>query len=198
MTGRIFFVSCSHQRSGKHYRPYNLTVSKCFTVLTRNRRETDIRSQPGAVPGGVLRVTHNHSREEQENGAVRVDRTCYVTKSYQDPGSDTVIAYQAKKLDSVLQWLDGSSCNKKHEDVISLRQPDTCTWLPETVQYREWRNTDDSFLWLQGKGVVSKTVSRFRLYSDRIMVVAGAGKTVLKCVNVRPFMPRLTTSTVLP
>ncbi|KAF8439131.1 ankyrin repeat-containing domain protein [Boletus edulis BED1] len=64
----------------------------------------------------------------------------------------------SRKLDDVLRWLDGLSCAAKQEETLSLRQPDTCTWLYSTPEYESWRNSDDSFLWLQGKPGSGKTV----------------------------------------
>ncbi|KAF8137382.1 hypothetical protein EV363DRAFT_1428288, partial [Boletus edulis] len=62
------------------------------------------------------------------------------------------------KLDDILRWLDGLSCAAKHEETLSLRQPDTCTWLHSTPEYRSWRNSEDTFLWLQGKPGSGKTI----------------------------------------
>ncbi|KAF8555697.1 hypothetical protein OG21DRAFT_818605 [Imleria badia] len=55
------------------------------------------------------------------------------------------------RIDDILKWLDGLSCAPKQEETLSLRQPDTCTWLHSTPKYESWKNSDDSFLWLQGK-----------------------------------------------
>ncbi|KAF8549429.1 hypothetical protein OG21DRAFT_588736 [Imleria badia] len=63
-----------------------------------------------------------------------------------------------KKLDDIIQWLDGLSCSEKQEETLSLRQPDTCTWLHSAPEYESWRNSVDSFLWLQGKPGSGKTV----------------------------------------
>ncbi|KAG9314893.1 hypothetical protein JVU11DRAFT_3995 [Chiua virens] len=63
-----------------------------------------------------------------------------------------------KKIDALIQWLDGFACNDKYESTLRLRQPNTCAWLPETNQYSTWRNSEDSFLWLQGKPGAGKTI----------------------------------------
>jgi hypothetical protein len=65
---------------------------------------------------------------------------------------DDILA--AKKLNSMLRWLRAWSCNEIYERTLLLRQPDSCIWLLDTNAYKRWRNTEDSFLWLHGKGKV--------------------------------------------
>ena len=58
----------------------------------------------------------------------------------------------AGKLNTILEWLNAWKCRDVHERTTHLRQPDTCTWLPNTKMYQAWRNGGNSFLWLNGKG----------------------------------------------
>lgn len=58
----------------------------------------------------------------------------------------------AGKLNSILEWLNAWKCRDIHERTTLLRQPDTCTWLPNTKPFQAWRNVGNSFLWLNGKG----------------------------------------------
>ena len=67
------------------------------------------------------------------------------------PNSEAQIS-TAGKLNSVLEWLNAWKCRDVHERTTSLRQPDTCTWLLDTKAYQTWRNVENSFLWLNGKG----------------------------------------------
>ena len=60
--------------------------------------------------------------------------------------------FTARKLNSVVEWLNAWKCRDIHERAVLLRQPDTCIWLPDTKAYQTWRNTENSFLWLNGKG----------------------------------------------
>ncbi|KAF8556663.1 ankyrin [Imleria badia] len=62
------------------------------------------------------------------------------------------------QLSEISSWLDAWDCTSKHEDTLELRQPDTCTWLPDTDEYATWRTGDDSFLWLHGKPGSGKSV----------------------------------------
>ncbi|KAG9314842.1 hypothetical protein JVU11DRAFT_3938 [Chiua virens] len=62
------------------------------------------------------------------------------------------------KIDSLLQWFDGLTCDEKYGDFLKMRQPGTCKWLLETSQYNKWKNGQDLFLWLQGKPGAGKTV----------------------------------------
>ena len=61
------------------------------------------------------------------------------------------------RLDTVLRWLDAFRCIGKHVDTLSLRQSHTCTWFPETSQYKAWLAGENPFLWLHGKGSVLKS-----------------------------------------
>ncbi|KAF8434058.1 hypothetical protein L210DRAFT_2666668 [Boletus edulis BED1] len=63
-----------------------------------------------------------------------------------------------EKLDIILQWLDAFRCFEKHRATLLQRQPDTCTWLPETGEYKAWFDNENSFLWLQGKAGCGKSV----------------------------------------
>ena len=67
----------------------------------------------------------------------------------------TVMACIAvESLDTALRWLDGFTCFGKHVETLSQRQSHTCTWFPETNQYKEWLAGENTFLWLQGKGLL--------------------------------------------
>ena len=60
----------------------------------------------------------------------------------------------AKKLNSILKWLHAWSCTEIYEHTLLLWQPDTCIWLPNMNAFKTWRNTESSFLWLHGKGML--------------------------------------------
>jgi len=61
-------------------------------------------------------------------------------------------------LKEILEWVDAWDCTEKHEGTRELRQPDTCTWLPDTEEYQTWRYSNDVFLWLHGKPGSGKSV----------------------------------------
>lgn len=63
-----------------------------------------------------------------------------------------------KMLEEVLQWIDGLNCAEKQDVTLALRQPGTCRWLFDTNQYKTWRGSENSFLWLRGKGKESPQV----------------------------------------
>ncbi|KAF8557457.1 hypothetical protein OG21DRAFT_1520519 [Imleria badia] len=63
-----------------------------------------------------------------------------------------------EKLDVILQWLDAFRCFERHRAALLQRQADTCTWLPETNEYKTWLTDEKSFLWLQGKAGCGKSV----------------------------------------
>ena len=63
-----------------------------------------------------------------------------------------------ESLDAILQWLDAFRCIEKHVDTLLQRQSDTCAWLLKTTEYKEWLTAgESSFLWLHGKGWLSKS-----------------------------------------
>ncbi|KAF8127052.1 hypothetical protein EV363DRAFT_1223873, partial [Boletus edulis] len=72
--------------------------------------------------------------------------------------TDAHAASAVEKLDIILQWLDAFRCFEKHRATLLQRQPDTCTWLPETGEYKAWFDNENSFLWLQGKAGCGKSV----------------------------------------
>ena len=84
-----------------------------------------------------------------------------------------------KKLNGILRWLRAWNCNEIYERTLLLRQPDTCIWLPSTNTYKRWRDTENSFLWLHGKGRVLE-VSRVSL--AEVIVLSRSGKI---CPSVR-------------
>ena len=65
-----------------------------------------------------------------------------------------------KKLNGILRWLRAWNCNEIYERILLLRQPDTCIWLPNTIAYKRWRDEENSFLWLHGKGRVLEVSRR--------------------------------------
>ncbi|KAF8552326.1 hypothetical protein OG21DRAFT_151486 [Imleria badia] len=68
----------------------------------------------------------------------------------------------SQKLKRLLKILDALDCSEKHRETSSMRQSDTCMWLPATEAYRSWREGKGSFLWLQGKAGAGKSVLFFR------------------------------------
>ena len=57
----------------------------------------------------------------------------------------------AQNFEEILGWLDGLNCAEKQDVTLLLRQPDTCKWLFDTIQYKMWRDRECSCLWLCGK-----------------------------------------------
>ena len=88
--------------------------------------------------------------------------------------------HTAEKLNKLLNVLDALGCSGKHRETSSMRQSDTCMWLPATDAYRSWREGKDTFLWLQGKGVPFD--GSIGSVADTSLIPAGAGKSVLACV----------------
>lgn len=79
-----------------------------------------------------------------------------------DPTSSTSeMLSAAEKLNIILGWLNAWNCKEMHKRTSLLRQPGTCTWLPNTNEFQTWRNTKDSFLWLHGKGGMFDTTQIF-------------------------------------
>ncbi|KAF8120720.1 hypothetical protein EV363DRAFT_71972, partial [Boletus edulis] len=70
------------------------------------------------------------------------------------------------KLNKLLGILRGLDCSRKHRETSSIRQSDTCTWLPATDAYKSWREGKDTFLWLQGKAGAGKTVLASSVIND--------------------------------
>ena len=86
------------------------------------------------------------------------------------------------QLSEILRWLDAWGCASKHEDTLELRQPDTCTWLPDINEYKKWRSVDNPFLWLHGK----RTYPFFQIFfvlTLPCLHTAGSGKSVLAYVD---------------
>jgi len=88
-----------------------------------------------------------------------------------------------RKLEEILKWLDGLNCAEKQDITSSLCQEDTCQWLFETTQYITWKNGESGSLWLRGKG---ETFEGFHspCFTDQVVIVAGAGKSVLAYVYI--------------
>ena len=88
-----------------------------------------------------------------------------------------------KKFEEILKWLDGLNCAEKQDITLSLRQEDTCKWLFDTTQYKRWKDGENESLWLRGK---RESVERFYspCFIDQVVIVAGAGKSVLAYVHI--------------
>lgn len=65
------------------------------------------------------------------------------------------IPYPAQKRKKLLKLIDPLDCSGNHRKTSSLRQSDTCLWLSATDAYKSWREGKGSFLWLQGKGIIT-------------------------------------------
>lgn len=111
-------------------------------------------------------------------------------------GLDGHVTFAVEKLDIILQWLDAFRCFEKHGANLLQRQSDTRTWLPETDEYKAWLASENSFLWLQGKGLVPET----RRSSPHLlgMITAGSGKSVLVCVHSSSLIMILSWTAVHP
>lgn len=106
--------------------------------------------------------------------------------------------FAAEKLNKFLHFLNALDCTTKQEETSSLRQLDTCTWLRTTKEYRSWRNGNESFLLLQGKGHNSIFCDGYA--TKLFWILAGAGKTVLAYVAACNYYAKtpLIVSAVLP
>ena len=79
--------------------------------------------------------------------------TLFVCLFFILPPDNLTKSFAAQKLDKFLHFLDALDCTAKQKETSSLRQLDTCTWLFSTSEYKSWRDGNDSFLLLQGKGL---------------------------------------------
>ena len=61
-----------------------------------------------------------------------------------------------ERLEEVSRWLAALDYTEKHDATLKHRQEGTCKWFPNTDAYKEWRNGENYFLWLHGKGVESR------------------------------------------
>ncbi|KAG8220366.1 hypothetical protein J3R82DRAFT_3312, partial [Butyriboletus roseoflavus] len=89
------------------------------------------------------------------------------------------IAHPAQKLNKLLKVLDTLKCSQKHRETSAICQSDICIWLPATDAYRSWKEGNDSFLSLLGKG---DGFNPNGSVTDTNLTTAGAGKSVLACV----------------
>lgn len=96
-----------------------------------------------------------HGKREKDGTTGR----SYVTIEFSCLNVNETVYLAANKLNSILTWLHAWSCNGVYERTLRFRQPDTCIWLPKTNAFKTWRNTENSFLWLHGKG---KVLNMFR------------------------------------
>ncbi|KAF8493152.1 hypothetical protein JB92DRAFT_1208461 [Gautieria morchelliformis] len=69
------------------------------------------------------------------------------------------------KIQKIYEWLAAPDQASKHRNTRNMRQAMTGSWFIEGEQFREWRETPHSFLWLHGIRASAST--------------AGAGKTIL-------------------
>ena len=65
----------------------------------------------------------------------------------------------AQNLEEILKWLDGLNCAAKQDVSLLLRQPGTCKWLFDTIQYKMWRDDESAHLWLCGKRKATAVLS---------------------------------------
>ena len=115
----------------------------------------------GLVGGRTLIL---HTREERTQRSVNNSASGYQRKEIACTCRRPSVAlasltngtiHLAQKLNKMLKILDALYCSRKHRETSSIRQSDTCIWLPATDAYKSWREGNDTFLWLQGKGTFS-------------------------------------------
>jgi hypothetical protein len=57
-----------------------------------------------------------------------------------------------------MQWLSPPDPFSNHDAAVDKRRRDTGQWLLESAQLVEWRESEDSFLWLYGFAGCGKTI----------------------------------------
>jgi hypothetical protein len=65
----------------------------------------------------------------------------------------------------ILNWLTPIDYTLEQNNALSRREPGTCQWLLDSVEYREWIETDKKTLFCPG--------------------IPGAGKTTLRPLSLR-------------
>ena len=60
---------------------------------------------------------------------------------------------QDERRTKLLQWLTSVNIDTKYNDEREKHQEGTGAWLVTGAEYRRWKNTDNSVLWLHGKGM---------------------------------------------
>ncbi|KAI9573047.1 ankyrin repeat-containing domain protein [Boletus coccyginus] len=98
--------------------------------------------------------------------------------------NESVIENQKKeiavqKLKKLLKLLDPLDCSGNHRETSSIRQSNTCMWLPATEAYRSWREGKGSFLWLQGKAGAGKSVLASFVINDLNNTINDSGESLV-------------------
>ncbi|KAF8515201.1 hypothetical protein JB92DRAFT_2915804 [Gautieria morchelliformis] len=63
-----------------------------------------------------------------------------------------------QKIQKIYEWLAAPDYASKHRNARTMRQAMTGSWFIEEEQFREWRETPHSFLWLHGIPGAGKTI----------------------------------------
>lgn len=105
------------------------------------------------IPDVAIRQGGHTVRQERQgtmlHGPQKTEESNRVIRSFSPAHRPDVSL--AKELEEIMKWLDGLNCAEKQDNMLMLRQPDTCKWLFDTAQYNLWKDGENSFLWLRGK-----------------------------------------------
>ncbi|KIJ12302.1 hypothetical protein PAXINDRAFT_14917 [Paxillus involutus ATCC 200175] len=125
------------------------------------------------VAEGLLKHIDGENKDIQEGVKTVANEIAEITEGVKTVATEIAEDREERKKEfdrdqvtGFLQWLDGLDCTTKHEATHSLRQPDTCTWLPKTEKYQSWKRGGKPFLWLGGKAGSGKSVLASAVIDD--------------------------------
>jgi hypothetical protein len=62
-----------------------------------------------------------------------------------------IAAYRTDEYrDKIIQWLSTTDPSSNHHIACKKRQPTTGEWLIKRAEFEEWKQTQNSLLWLYG------------------------------------------------
>jgi hypothetical protein len=81
----------------------------------------------------------------------------------------------------IMEWVSVISYSNAQIDTQKHRTPDTGNWLLKSKEYRDWKSSPGSILWLRGVGTFLSTTVMC-VVNVRVIIV-GCGKSVLWYVS---------------
>ncbi|KAF2818007.1 ankyrin [Mytilinidion resinicola] len=80
--------------------------------------------------------------------------------------ADTVTQQAMEFREKILRWLPGADTSSNYQAAQEQHHKGTCSWLFGTPEYREWKSSPRTFLWLYGIPGCGKTVMSSTVIPD--------------------------------
>ncbi|KAF2501943.1 hypothetical protein BU16DRAFT_419460, partial [Lophium mytilinum] len=160
------------------------TLAQCKTEIEVTMRKLDGHIDPGKASSARLRKClmwpFDKKKMDEKIGALQKHRdeiqlaiasdqlsvTLSTKAQITALRADALIRQAIELREKIIKWLPGADTSSNYNAAQNQHHKGTCSWLFETQEYREWKVTPQSFLWLYGIPGCGKTVMSSTVIDD--------------------------------